>query len=121
MTTSPTGARGAMAVAKTSPINIINSPSVTVTEPKVDSGGLPVLGAPVGRGTRYVGKTGAQILLAMLIEHGVTDAFGYPGGVILPTFDALYDSPINFVLVRHEQGAGHMAMAMRGRRASLGW
>jgi len=39
----------------------------------------------------------------------VTDAFGYPGGAILPTFDAIYDNKLNFILVRHEQGAGHMA------------
>jgi len=35
--------------------------------------------------------------------------FGYPGGAILPTFDVLYESPIRFILSRHEQGAGHMA------------
>ncbi len=71
--------------------------------------GLPVLGAPTGRTNRYVGKTGAEIMLQMLVEHGVTDAFGYPGGAILPTFDQLYKNQINFILVRHEQGAGHMA------------
>ncbi|NNM84320.1 MAG: biosynthetic-type acetolactate synthase large subunit [Phycisphaerales bacterium] len=56
-----------------------------------------------------MGMTGAQILLQMLVEHGVTDAFGYPGGAILPTFDQLYEKQLNFILVRHEQGAGHMA------------
>ena len=76
----------------------------------VDSGtGLPVLGSPTGRTNRYIGKTGAEIMLQMLVEHGVTDAFGYPGGAILPTFDQLYKKQLNFVLVRHEQGAGHMA------------
>jgi acetolactate synthase-1/2/3 large subunit len=80
-----------------------------VVERKVDANGLPILGAPPGVSTRYTGLTGSQILIKMLAEHGVTDAFGYPGGAILPTFDALYDANINFILVRHEQGAGHMA------------
>ena len=80
-----------------------------VIEKKVDANGLPIMGVPPGLSTRYVGLTGSQILMKMLAEHGVTDAFGYPGGAILPTFDALYDAKINFILVRHEQGAGHMA------------
>jgi len=80
-----------------------------VIEKKVDANGLPVMGVMPGLSGRYIGKTGSQILLQMLAEHGVTDAFGYPGGAILPTFDALYDAKINFKLVRHEQGAGHMA------------
>lgn len=71
--------------------------------------GLPLLGHPTGKTNRYNGRTGAQILMQMLVEHDVTDAFGYPGGAILPTFDQLYEKPLNFILVRHEQGAGHMA------------
>src|SRR4051812_27030082 len=78
-----------------------------VIEKRVDANGLPIMGVPPGMTSRYIGKTGSQILLQMLNEHGVTDAFGYPGGAILPTFDALYDAKINFILVRHEQGAGH--------------
>ncbi len=54
-------------------------------------------------------KTGAQILCEMLQREGVDTMFGYPGGVVLPIFDALYDSPIRFILSRHEQGATHMA------------
>jgi acetolactate synthase I/II/III large subunit len=80
-----------------------------VIEKKVDSGGLPIMGVPPGLTSRYIGKTGSQILIQMLAEHGVTDIFGYPGGAILPTFDTLYDAGMNFILVRHEQGAGHMA------------
>ena len=80
-----------------------------VIEKKVDANGLPIMGHPPGLTNRYVGMTGSAILMKMLADHGVTDAFGYPGGAILPTFDALYDAKINFVLVRHEQGAGHMA------------
>jgi acetolactate synthase-1/2/3 large subunit len=54
-------------------------------------------------------KTGAQILWECLVREGVTDVFGYPGGAILPAYDALLDYPIRHVLVRHEQGATHMA------------
>jgi acetolactate synthase-1/2/3 large subunit len=46
----------------------------------------------------------------MMIRHNVKHVFGYPGGTILPVFDAIYNSPhFDFVLPRHEQGAGHMA------------
>jgi acetolactate synthase-1/2/3 large subunit len=54
-------------------------------------------------------KTGAEILLECLIKEGVDTVFGFPGGAVLPIYDALYDSPIKHVLVRHEQGAVHMA------------
>src|SRR6266446_1994335 len=54
-------------------------------------------------------KTGSQILWECLEQQGVTTVFGYPGGAILPTYDALKYSNIHHVLVRHEQGATHMA------------
>src|SRR5512132_2646716 len=53
--------------------------------------------------------TGAQILWECLVREGVTDIFGYPGGAILPAYDAMPGYPIRHVLVRHEQGATHMA------------
>src|SRR5207247_4481842 len=53
--------------------------------------------------------TGAQALWAALVREGVTEVFGYPGGAILPAYDALLRYPIRHVLVRHEQGATHMA------------
>jgi len=53
--------------------------------------------------------TGAQITIESLIAEGVDVIFGYPGGAILPTYDALLGSKIKHVLVRHEQGAAHMA------------
>jgi acetolactate synthase I/II/III large subunit len=53
--------------------------------------------------------TGAQITIESLIAEGVDVIFGYPGGAILPTYDALLDSKIKHILVRHEQGAAHMA------------
>lgn len=54
--------------------------------------------------------TGAQILLKSLVEEGVTDIFGYPGGVILTVYEALYNQKeIKHYLVRHEQAAVHAA------------
>ena len=54
-------------------------------------------------------RTGAQIIWESLVREGITTVFGYPGGAILPAYDALLDYPIRHVLVRHEQGATHMA------------
>ncbi|MFN3257493.1 MAG: acetolactate synthase large subunit [Ilumatobacter sp.] len=53
--------------------------------------------------------TGAQALIRSLEKEGVEVMFGYPGGCILPAYDPLLESSIRHVLVRHEQGAGHMA------------
>ena len=55
--------------------------------------------------------TGAQALLESLVLEGATTIFGYPGGAIMPVYDALYDyrKKINHILVRHEQGAAHAA------------
>ncbi len=52
---------------------------------------------------------GAEILIESLKREGVEVIFGYPGGVVLPLFDKLYDAPIRFILTRHEQGAAHAA------------
>ncbi len=54
-------------------------------------------------------RTGAQILWECLVSEGITDVFGYPGGAILPAYDAMLQYPIRHILVRHEQGATHMA------------
>jgi acetolactate synthase-1/2/3 large subunit len=53
--------------------------------------------------------TGAQIIWDSLVRQGVTDVFGYPGGAILPAYDAMLGYPVRHILVRHEQGATHMA------------
>ena len=53
--------------------------------------------------------TGAEILWATLAGENVDRVFGYPGGAILPIYDALRKFPIHHILVRHEQGASHMA------------
>src|SRR5262249_35143060 len=54
-------------------------------------------------------RTGAQLIWEMLTREGVETVFGYPGGAIMPAYDALPGYPIQHVLVRHEQGAAHMA------------
>ena len=53
--------------------------------------------------------TGAQALIKSLEMSGVEVVFGLPGGAILPAYDPIIESPIRHILVRHEQGAGHMA------------
>ena len=54
-------------------------------------------------------RTGAQLLWEALVREGVEVVFGYPGGAIMPAYDAMPGYPIQHVLVRHEQGAAHMA------------
>jgi len=65
-------------------------------------------------------KNGSELFCEILQKEGVDLMFGYPGGVVLPLFDALYKSPINFVLSRHEQGATHMADAYSRASGKVG-
>ncbi|PID56563.1 acetolactate synthase, large subunit, biosynthetic type [candidate division KSB3 bacterium] len=53
--------------------------------------------------------TGSELVIQLLKEHSVDLVFGYPGGAIMPIYDALYDSGITHILTRHEQGACHAA------------
>ncbi|MGB5282880.1 MAG: biosynthetic-type acetolactate synthase large subunit [Polyangiales bacterium] len=53
--------------------------------------------------------SGAQIIWESLVREGVEVCFGYPGGAIMPAYDAMIEYPIHHVLTRHEQGASHMA------------
>jgi len=53
--------------------------------------------------------TGSNILIESLKKEGVEVIFGYPGGQVLPIFDALYDASLKFILTRHEQAAAHAA------------
>lgn len=58
----------------------------------------------------FIGKSGGEIFHEMMLRHDVKTVFGYPGGAILPVFDAIHESKhFNFVLPRREDGAGHMA------------
>ncbi|MES2795350.1 MAG: biosynthetic-type acetolactate synthase large subunit [Bacteroidota bacterium] len=70
----------------------------TLSQPKVET-------------TRPKFLSGAQAIMESLVAQGVDTIFGYPGGAIMPTYDALYDyqDKIKHILVRHEQGAGHAA------------
>ena len=74
-------------------------------------------GAP-GAGT--IRKPGSQIIVDILVEQGVEVMFGYLGGVVLPLFDKLYDSPIKFIIPRHEQGGCHMADAYARATGKVG-
>jgi hypothetical protein len=66
--------------------------------------------APSPLSTKFVGLSGGEIFHEMMLQHGVKHIFGYPGGTILPVFDAIHESDhFKFILPRHEQGAGHMA------------
>ncbi|KAJ5756891.1 acetolactate synthase mitochondrial [Penicillium nucicola] len=58
----------------------------------------------------FLGLNGGEVFKRMMIKHDVKQIFGYPGGAILPVFDAIHEcKEFNFTLPRHEQGAGHMA------------
>jgi acetolactate synthase-1/2/3 large subunit len=59
--------------------------------------------------TKSSKMTGAQIFVECLLKEKVDTIFGYPGGAVLPIYDALPTSPLRHILVRHEQGAVHMA------------
>ncbi|HVJ08106.1 MAG TPA: biosynthetic-type acetolactate synthase large subunit [Acidisarcina sp.] len=59
--------------------------------------------------TQAARLTGAEIVWATLAGEGVREVFGYPGGAILPVYDAMRKFPVQHILVRHEQGAAHMA------------
>ncbi len=54
-------------------------------------------------------KSGAEILWECMLREGVEVVFGYPGGANMPIYDAMLNYPVHHVLVRHEQGAAHMA------------
>ena len=51
----------------------------------------------------------SQVILEALKREGVDTIFGFPGGSVIPLYDAIYESDLNHILVRHEQGAGHAA------------
>ena len=72
------------------------------------------LSPPGTRATETVDRvgetlTGSQLIWEALLREGVDVVFGYPGGAIMPAYDAMPGYPIRHILVRHEQGAAHMA------------
>ncbi|MCD9546477.1 acetolactate synthase 2 catalytic subunit [Photobacterium carnosum] len=56
--------------------------------------------------------TGAELVVQALQQQGITTIFGYPGGAIMPIYDALYDGDVEHILCRHEQGAAMAAIGM---------
>ncbi|OAN12636.1 acetolactate synthase catalytic subunit [Photobacterium jeanii] len=56
--------------------------------------------------------TGAELVVSALQQQGITTVFGYPGGAIMPIYDALYDGGVEHILCRHEQGAAMAAIGM---------
>lgn len=72
---------------------------------------IPTRKTPADSYKDYIGHTGGEIICEILRKQGVKHLFGYPGGAILPVFDALYHHQQNmdFFLPRHEQCGMHMA------------
>ncbi|PYI12262.1 acetolactate synthase catalytic subunit [Aspergillus sclerotiicarbonarius CBS 121057] len=84
-------------------------PPPAIAEQKIPKP-LPIHSPQLQMDDSFIGMTGGQIFHEMMRRKGVEHIFGYPGGAILPVFDAIYNSNhLNFVLPKHEQGAGHMA------------
>ena len=65
--------------------------------------------------------TGAELLIKLLAERGVDSIFGYPGGAIMPIYDALYQSPVKHYLCRHEQGGAFSALSAMPAPAGKSW
>jgi acetolactate synthase-1/2/3 large subunit len=67
--------------------------------------------------------TGAEMVMQALQDNGVEHIFGYPGGAVLPIYDEIFQQEdVEHILVRHEQGAGHMPpKAMPAPPASPAW
>ena len=67
-------------------------------------------------------QTGADVIIKALKEQGVDTVFGYPGGAVLPIYDALFlQNDIRHILVRHEQAALHAAEGYARSTARLAW
>lgn len=64
--------------------------------------------------------TGGSLLFSVLKQHGVQHVFGYPGGAIMPIYDALYDSDVQHFLCRHEQGAAFSAVGYARASGKVG-
>ncbi|KAI1811429.1 thiamine diphosphate-binding protein [Poronia punctata] len=123
---SATPAVTAIQTTKTSPIGVRNqttvaqsktqtrdtpAPAFNATEPKDTSHVQPLANSRAPEmDESFIGKTGGEIFHEMMLRHDVKHIFGYPGGAILPVYDAIYNSEhFDFILPKHEQGAGHMA------------
>ncbi|OTB11800.1 hypothetical protein K445DRAFT_321745 [Daldinia sp. EC12] len=109
---APTGVRS-QATSAQSPAQVRSAPAPTFnTADTKDRSHVQPLVSPRApeMDESFIGKTGGEIFHEMMLRRGVKHIFGYPGGAILPVFDAIYNSKhFEFILPKHEQGAGHMA------------
>ncbi|KAH8736626.1 thiamine diphosphate-binding protein [Ilyonectria robusta] len=106
----PASVRNQATVAVSSPPSYSSTEYNTITsDPR--SHVQPLVGPVVpDMDESFIGMTGGEIFHEMMRRRGVKHIFGYPGGAILPVFDAIYGSKdLDFVLPKHEQCAGHMA------------
>ncbi|GAP86025.1 putative acetolactate synthase I II III large subunit [Rosellinia necatrix] len=111
-TRSPGAARSQTTAAQSNPQSRdIPSPAFNAVDAKDRSHVQPLVGSNAPEmDESFIGKTGGEIFHEMMLRHGVKHIFGYPGGAILPVYDAIYNSKhFDFILPKHEQGAGHMA------------
>jgi len=65
-------------------------------------------------------QTGGSLLFDVLQQHGVEHVFGYPGGALMPIYDALFDSDVQHFLCRHEQGAAFSAVGYARAAGKVG-
>ncbi|KAI1414848.1 acetolactate synthase [Hypoxylon sp. FL1857] len=110
--TVPTGVRNqATSAQSTAQVRDAPSPAFNAADTKDRSHVQPLVNPRTPEmDESFVGKTGGEIFHEMMLRRGVKHIFGYPGGTILPVFDAIYNSKhFDFILPKHEQGAGHMA------------
>ena len=106
---TPKREQSTAAAAATSPQRAVPSPAFNRHEKRDDVQPLQPFRQPE-MDHSFVGMKGGEIFHEMMLRQGVKHVFGYPGGAILPVFDAIYNSEhFDFILPRHEQGAGHMA------------
>ncbi|KAK7908418.1 acetolactate synthase I/II/III large subunit [Apiospora marii] len=106
---APTGVRSQTTAAAVS--REVPAPAFNTADTKDGSHVQPLVNPRVPEmDESFIGKSGGEIFHEMMLRQGVKHVFGYPGGAILPVFDAIYNSKhFDFILPKHEQGAGHMA------------
>ncbi|KAI5866416.1 acetolactate synthase [Durotheca rogersii] len=108
----PAGIRNQATSAQATPqVSEVPPPALNPTSPKDRSHVQPLVNPRTPDvDESFIGKTGGEIFHEMMLRRGVKHIFGYPGGAILPVFDGIYNSKhFDFILPKHEQGAGHMA------------
>ncbi|KAJ1917665.1 Acetolactate synthase, mitochondrial [Mycoemilia scoparia] len=107
---SATTTSSSKAAPRTSTSSPASKPAVQPLQPNPANNRNSTIPAQKEFDDSFVGMTGGEIFHEMMLRKGVDVVFGYPGGAILPVYDAIHNSNyFKFILPRHEQGAGHMA------------